>query len=70
MRAESSWYETHITRPSSHLKSRRDGNGTPRRRGRRACEQYLPEALNVVALALGEEKKLVDRITKGARMHA
>jgi hypothetical protein len=37
---------------------------------RAAMKQHLPEALNVVGLALREDKKLVDRITKGARMHA
>jgi hypothetical protein len=35
-----------------------------------AVKQYSPEAMNVVGLALREGKKLVDRITKGARMHA
>jgi hypothetical protein len=37
---------------------------------RAAVKQYSPEAMNVVGLALREGKKLVDRITKGARMHA
>ena len=37
---------------------------------RAAMKQHLPEALNVVGLALREDKKLVDKITKGARMHA
>jgi hypothetical protein len=37
---------------------------------RAAVKQYSPEAMNVVGLALREDKKLVDRITKGARMHA
>jgi len=37
---------------------------------RAAVKQRLPDALNVVGLALREEKKLVDKITKGARMHA
>ena len=36
---------------------------------RAAMKQHLPEALNVVGLALREDKKLVDKITKGARMH-
>jgi len=30
----------------------------------------LPRGLNVVGLALREDKKLIDKITKGARMHA
>jgi hypothetical protein len=37
---------------------------------RAAVKQYVPEAMNVVGLALREDKKLVDKITKGARMHA
>lgn len=37
---------------------------------RAAVRQYVPEAMNVVGLALREEKKTVDKITKGARMHA
>lgn len=37
---------------------------------RAAVKQHLPETLNVVGLALREDKKLVDKITKGARMHA
>src|SRR5271166_1033067 len=37
---------------------------------RAAMKQHLPETLNVVGLALREDKKLVDKITKGARMHA
>lgn len=37
---------------------------------RAVVKQYSPEAMNVVGLALREDKKLVDRITKGARMHA
>ena len=36
---------------------------------RAAVKQYCPEAMNVVGLALREDKKLVDWITKGARMH-
>jgi hypothetical protein len=36
---------------------------------RAAVKQYAPEAMNVVGLALREEKKIVDKITKGARMH-
>ena len=32
--------------------------------------QYSPEAAKIVGLALREDKKLVDKITKGARMHA
>ena len=37
---------------------------------RAAVKQRLPETLNVVGLALWDDKKLVDKITKGARMHA
>ncbi len=36
---------------------------------RAAVKQHPPETLEVVGLALREEKKTVDRITKGARMH-
>jgi hypothetical protein len=37
---------------------------------RAAVKQHLPETLIVVGLALRYDKKLVDKITKGARMHA
>jgi hypothetical protein len=37
---------------------------------RATVKQYAPEAMNVVGLALREDKKLVDKITKGARMQA
>ena len=36
---------------------------------RAAVKQHPPETLEVVGLALREEKKTVDKITKGARMH-
>ena len=36
---------------------------------RAAVKQYAPDAMNVVGLALREDKKIVDKITKGARMH-
>jgi len=36
---------------------------------RAVVKQYAPEAMNVVGLALREDKKIVDKITKGARMH-
>ena len=36
---------------------------------RATVKQYAPDAMNVVGLALREDKKLVDKITKGARMH-
>jgi hypothetical protein len=36
---------------------------------RAAVKRYAPEAMNVVALALRDERKIVDKITKGARMH-
>ncbi len=36
---------------------------------RAAVKHHPPETLNVVGLALREEKKTVDKITKGARMH-
>jgi hypothetical protein len=35
-----------------------------------SVKQHLPESLNIVGLALREDKKLVDKITKGARMRA
>ena len=34
-----------------------------------AVRQFLPKAMNVVGLALHEDKKLADKVTKGARMH-
>src|SRR6202050_961317 len=37
---------------------------------RATVKQYAPDAMNVVGLALREDKKLVDKIAKGARMHA
>lgn len=37
---------------------------------RAVIKQYRPEAMNVVGLGLREDKKVVDKITKGARMHA
>lgn len=37
---------------------------------RAAMKQYPPETMDVVGLALREDKKVVDKITKGARMHA
>jgi hypothetical protein len=37
---------------------------------RAAVKQHLPETLNVAGLALREDKKLADKITKGARKHA
>jgi hypothetical protein len=36
---------------------------------RASVKQYPPEALNLVGLALRDEKKIVDKITKGAAMH-
>ena len=36
---------------------------------RATVKQHQPDAMNVVGLALREEKKLVDKIVKGARMH-
>jgi hypothetical protein len=33
-------------------------------------KQYPPETMDVVGLALREDKKMVDKITKDARMHA
>jgi len=36
---------------------------------RATVKQHLPEALNLVGLALRDDKKIVDKITKGARMH-
>ena len=37
---------------------------------RAALKQYGPDPLKVAGLALREDRKLVDKITKGARMHA
>ena len=37
---------------------------------RAAVRQHAPPDMNVVGLALREEKKLVDKITKGASLHA
>jgi hypothetical protein len=37
---------------------------------RATVKRYAPDAMNVVGLALREDKKIVDKITKGARMHA
>ncbi len=36
---------------------------------RAAVKQYAPDAMTVVGLALRDDKKTVDKITKGARMH-
>ena len=36
---------------------------------RAAVRKYPTEALNLVGLALRDEKKTVDKITKGAKMH-
>ena len=36
---------------------------------RTVVKQYAPDAMNVVGLALREDKKIVDKITRGARMH-
>ena len=36
---------------------------------RAAVRQYATEELNLVGLALREDKKVVDKITKGAKMH-
>ena len=37
---------------------------------RATVKLYTPETMPVVGLALRDERKTVDRITKGARMHA
>lgn len=37
---------------------------------RAAMKQYAPAAMTVAGLAFRESKKLVDKITNGARMHA
>ena len=37
---------------------------------RAAVKQYAPETMDVVGLALRDDKKIVDKITKGAKMHA
>lgn len=36
---------------------------------RATVKQYKPDAMNVVGLALRDDKKTVDKITKGAKMH-
>jgi len=36
---------------------------------RAAVKQYAPEQMDLVGLALRDEKKVVDKITKGAKMH-
>jgi hypothetical protein len=36
---------------------------------RATVKQYGPDAMPVVGLALREERKIVDKITKGAKMH-
>jgi hypothetical protein len=36
---------------------------------RATVKRYTPDAMPVVGLALREERKIVDKITKGARMH-
>ena len=36
---------------------------------RAAVQEFETDALNLVGVALREERKLVDKITKGARMH-
>jgi len=36
---------------------------------RAAVKQYASQDLNIVGLALRDEKKIVDKITKGAKMH-
>jgi hypothetical protein len=36
---------------------------------RASVMQYQPDGMNVVGLALRDDRKLVDKITKGARMH-
>jgi hypothetical protein len=36
---------------------------------RETVKRYRPEEMNVVGLALRDEKKAVDKITQGARMH-
>lgn len=37
---------------------------------RAAVRQHAPDAMKVVGLALREDRKTVDKITKGAKMHA
>ncbi len=36
---------------------------------RAAVKQYLPDDMKIVGLALRDAKKVVDKITKGAKMH-
>ena len=37
---------------------------------REAVKKYATRDLNIVGLALRDDKKIVDKITKGARMHS
>ena len=37
---------------------------------RETVKKYAPEDMPVVGIALREDKKLVDKITKGAKMHS
>jgi hypothetical protein len=37
---------------------------------RAVVKQYQPDEMNIVGLALRADKKTVDKITKGAKMHA
>ncbi len=37
---------------------------------REAVKQYASQDLNIVGLALRDDRKIVDKITKGAKMHA
>src|SRR5271170_6296931 len=43
------------------------GNDTD---NRAVVKQYQPDEMNIVGLALRADKKTVDKITKGAKMHA
>lgn len=36
---------------------------------RASVKQHAPDALDIVGLALRDDRKVVDKITKGARMH-
>jgi hypothetical protein len=37
---------------------------------RASVKQYHPEQMNIVGIALREDRKVVDKITKGAKMHS
>jgi CIC family chloride channel protein len=68
--ADDDLWARHGAAPPLLALHRRHVRDRPRRANRATVKQYAPDAMNVVGLALREDKKLVDKITKGARMHA